>query len=719
VDLDNDELVNVPLPMGTGNLMGFLENFLSPAAQSIGGVTLVVDGAEVGRLSMPANAIKRIIVSKTPFSAEYKKPGKARVEVLTEDGSRQHFEVNGGVFFNSSALDARNAFADTKPDTDKALFTGGLSGPLVQDRAAFYAEWEFLRDRQSAVVNAQTLTGPFVTTVPTSENLGYGVVRVDVRPHRQLTLSTRYEYAREIQRNEDVGGLRLPSLATDSRDIEHGVRFRANAILSGALVNDLRVTVDRATEREGGPAGGAQVLVRGAFRGGVSQAFTDERATGALLQNTTTYFRGPHTLRIGGRVEANAVDMTDRTNFGGTFEYASLDLYAAGRPSLFRVRQGAPDVGFTVYDSDVFVQDDIVLSPAFTLMLGARYDWQSAIDDHDNVVPRAGFAWTPADGTVIRGGAGLFNERLSDGLLGASLMFDGTRTREVVIAEPLPEDPLASGAGTVVPPSVVQLAPDLVTPRVTQASLGVERRVWEDTFLGVEYLHTRGDHLFRTRDINAPAPGSGQRPDARFLNVGQIESTASLRSNALTLSLTGQLGGDIDLRGQYTYSRSTDDASGPLALPANSYDLRAERGRSDFDIRHRFGLLTAFELPAETTLGAVLWLNSGAPFDITTGFDDNGDTHATDRPAGVRRNSGQGFGYAQLDLRLVKEFEFGPSLDEDPTEPGELDFFVDVFNALNRANYDQVIGVRSSPLFGRATSARQPRTIQFSVKYSF
>jgi hypothetical protein len=85
----------------------------------------------------------------------------------------------------------------------------------------------------------------------------------------------------------------------------------------------------------------------------------------------------------------------------------------------------------------------------------------------------------------------------------------------------------------------------------------------------------------------------------------------------------------------------------------------------------------------------------------------------------MRRNSGRGFRFAQLDLRLVKEFDVGPSLDEDPAERGELDFYVDVFNVLNRANYEEIVGVQTSPLFGQPTVARPARTIQFSVKYSF
>jgi carboxypeptidase family protein/TonB-dependent receptor-like protein len=719
VDLDNGTIFEAPLPMGGGQLLAFLDRFMSPAAQSIGGVTVLVDGADVGRLSVPTAAVQRIVVNKTPFSAEYQKPGKARVEVITENGSRQHFEVNTGLFFSDSSLDARNALADVKPKTDKTLFEGGISGPLVRNRASFFAAWEYLRDHQSVVVNARTPAGPVIQTAPTSQGYTYGLGRVDVRLNQLLTFTARYDFAREIEEGEGVGGVRLPALAATGREIEHAVRFRAAAILSPRFANDLRVSVERATDREGGPASGPQILVRGAFRGGSSQTFTSDRSTEVLIQNTATRFQGAHTLRVGGQVQSRFFNAFDRSNFGGVFEFASLDLYSAGIPSVFRVNQGAADATFSVSDGALFVQDDIRVVPSLTLMLGARYDWQSVLSDRNNVAPRFGVTWSPDGTTVIRGGAGLFYERLPERLLRESRLYDGARTTEVVIANPAYPNALGSGEVLAPPASVVRLRSNLSAPYLTQASAGVERQVWDRTFLTAEYLHLRGDRLYRTRNVNAPMPGGAVRPDPRFVNINQIESTAILRSHALSLGLIGRIGGDINLRGHYTYSRNTNDISGPLALPANNYDLRLERGRADFDLRHRFDLMTSFEFPAELTLGSILSLNSAPPYDITTGFDDNGDTVARDRPVGTARNSGRGFGFAQLDLRLVKEFEFGPSLDEDPTEPGELDFYVDVFNVLNRANYDDVIGVQTSPLFGRPTLARQPRTIQFSVRYSF
>ena len=93
---------------------------------------------------------------------------------------------------------------------------------------------------------------------------------------------------------------------------------------------------------------------------------------------------------------------------------------------------------------------------------------------------------------------------------------------------------------------------------------------------------------------------------------------------------------------------------------------------------------------------------------------------ANDRPAGVTRNTGDGPGLAQVDLRVTKLFR-APRLVDRRRDPASnnLEFSADFFNLFNRVNFENYIGVQSSPFFGRANAARQARTIQFSTRYKF
>jgi hypothetical protein len=305
------------------------------------------------------------------------------------------------------------------------------------------------------------------------------------------------------------------------------------------------------------------------------------------------------------------------------------------------------------------------------------------------------------------------------------LLYDGARAREVVITNPLYPDPFSASQTRTSLPSLFRFAPDLVAPYLAQATISIEREVSSETFLTLEYAHLRGENLFRARNANAPLSATGLRPDPTVLNVTQIESNGRLEGNELYVTYRKQAGA-FEGTALYSYSRIFNNTFGAksgddlaLVFPADNYNLGPEWGRADYDIRHRLNLAGILELPRMYQVGIVMRVNSGLPYDVTTGFDDNGDTEASDRPLGTRRNTGQGPGFAQLDLRFTKLFTTGRPLNCPMCDPGELQFNVDVINALNRTNYRDVVGVSSSPLFGMATGVRQPRTVQISIGYGF
>jgi hypothetical protein len=139
-------------------------------------------------------------------------------------------------------------------------------------------------------------------------------------------------------------------------------------------------------------------------------------------------------------------------------------------------------------------------------------------------------------------------------------------------------------------------------------------------------------------------------------------------------------------------------------------------------MRHRFVLAGTSDLPRAFRVGLMLVANSGTPFNITTGSDDNGDGVANDRPPGVTRNTGDGPGFVQTDLRVSKLFNFFKgSLNEDGDVSGfrKMELSIDAFNLFNHPNLTNIIGQVSSPRFGQATGALAARTIQMSLRFNF
>jgi hypothetical protein len=269
----------------------------------------------------------------------------------------------------------------------------------------------------------------------------------------------------------------------------------------------------------------------------------------------------------------------------------------------------------------------------------------------------------------------------------------------------------------------------MTLPRVYQASATIERQLPFGFMLVSDYTYQRGTHLLRARDINAPLPTTGLRPNPEAGNIDQIESSASSRGNILTSTLKSPPMRRFQFFAQYTLSRLYDDtgaafppppgvmasAAGLFAalLPANSHDLKSEWGRANNDARNRFGLSGTIQLPWKLTLGTMTSIRSGLPFDITTG-QVNPEGVANVRPPGVARNAGEGPGQASVDVHLGRKIPLHFGERKIDAEVG-----VDSFNALNHTNLDNYIGVITSPLFGKANAASDGRQMQFTLQVHF
>ena len=88
--------------------------------------------------------------------------------------------------------------------------------------------------------------------------------------------------------------------------------------------------------------------------------------------------------------------------------------------------------------------------------------------------------------------------------------------------------------------------------------------------------------------------------------------------------------------------KNTNEADSPFSLPVDNFNLRAERGPSAADLRHFASAFASKTLVKGFSLSAIVNATSALPYNIMTGFDNNGDTVINDRPPGVGRNSARG-----------------------------------------------------------------------------
>jgi hypothetical protein len=325
------------------------------------------------------------------------------------------------------------------------------------------------------------------------------------------------------------------------------------------------------------------------------------------------------------------------------------------------------------------------------------------------VSPRIAFAYAPAhhSNTVIRGGAGFFYDRTGANPIFDILRYDGVHLLQYVITD----------QGQPPATTIVKLSPSIRIPYLLQFGIGVERQLTKATTIAMNYTGSNTTGAFRSRDINAPLPPLyGARPDSNYSVIRQIESSGRVESHSLDVSIRGNVTRFFSGLMQYTLARAYNDTSGITSYPANNYDLSGEWGRADFDQRHRFNLLGTIKAGKLFSVGAGVSLNSGRPYSLTTGRDDYHTGIANARPPGIGRNTLQGPGYVDLDLRWSRDFRLSPPRHEvAPT----VTISVDAFNVLNRVNYTSYIGNSNSPLFGQAVSALPPRRLQLSTRFSF
>lgn len=720
VALNREALNN--LPALDQNYIGALSGFLSAGATGTGGVTLVVDGMEAAKVGVSPSAIQEVKINNNPYSAEYSRPGRGRIEVITKPGSPQfHGEFN--FLFRDQHLNARDVFAETRRPEQRRIYEGNLTGPLIRSKGrptTFLISIDREEEDLQSIIFATGPNGTIRDTFPrTARDLDFSV-RLTRQMTAKSTLSAVYSYEDENASNQGVGGFNLPDVATNIKNHEDLLRFNHNWVISPNLVHQISVLFGRYDTPTVSVNQARRIVVQDNFTGGGAQADTLRTEAHWTLNEALTWSQGNHVVKGGIQVpDFSRRGINDRSNSAGAFYFSSMQDYLERRPFKFEQQQGVTKVVFWEIVVGAYAQDEVRLRPNLSVAAGLRYDRQNYFNgDGNNFAPRLSVAWAPGKNrkTVIRGGLGVFYDRTGPTPIFDLLRFDGLRLKKYVVNNPGFPDPFGAGqASSSGPSSIVRLASDVVIPYTLQSSLGVERQLQKSLTLTTSYYFTRGVNLFRSRDANAPLPPIfGPRPDLNFSLVRQIESTGRLTGHSLEVGLRGNITRYFNGMVQYVFGHARNDTGGITTFPANSHDLTGEWGRADFDARHRFNLLGAIKAGKYFNLGAALALNSGAPYTIITGRDDNNDSLTLERPAGVGRNTVEGPGYAQLDLRWSREIHLNKQKEGPKMTVG-----VNALNVTNRVNLAGYVGNLNSPLFGQAVSARPSRRLQLSLQFAF
>lgn len=415
------------------------------------------------------------------------------------------------------------------------------------------------------------------------------------------------------------------------------------------------------------------------------------------LADRVDYVIGKHTLQFGfdwtrvwdadsndGGADPNAA--VDLGSFLGSYEFSNLQAFALGQYNIFSQTSGNPTFTFAAPYYGFYVQDAYRVLPQLTLEMGLREDFQVYPQPKENpafpltgqypnqfqrLAPRFGIAWQPISKTVVRGGFGEFftnmnglnyrNAVVSNGLASqqssVSVSYGSGAPNQQMPTFPniLPNDsPLFSASEDI---SLV--SPNFRVPYVLEASLQIEREIFENTTLSVGTMWNHGVHLLSgsAYDLNlnplqgtttyivcpsgtttVPCTGptislpnmdNGLLTEGRINpNLGQINeliSPGQNQYNSLFVELKRRMSKGLLLQFSYTFAKSLMRNGMDFN---NQFDFSNTKGPSLLDQRHNISLAAVYQPRLERltnsaagrallsgwSLSSVMKFSSGRPY---------------------------------------------------------------------------------------------------------
>ncbi len=678
-------------------------------------------GRQESRISRASvDSIEEFKVMSGTYSAEYGRSYGDIVNVITKSGSNN---LHGELFeyFRNDAFDALNFFATQNVPLRLNQFGGNLGGPIIKDKLFFFVNYEGIRQISAFPTGSDNVTVPTAATralatplmVPVVDSLplpnqpdpvffpnpilggppiprpdlGYyqanlrhtlredtGSLKVDYRAGPKDSLAFRYNLGSSFTSTQyGIGADQV----SPSPSLNHLLKATWDHTFRPNILNEFGVAYNRPKSDSLGGGGSFPIFQCSAFWGcntsntfGFAPGpdlFSESQPEHALqFLDTLTWIKGRHSIRAGADIR---LVVTHNALFPQNFiAYDGITDYLANQGDQFSTL-GHTMVEVQNTNYGFFLQDDIRLTPRFTVNLGLRYEYNSVLHgdqmqnfnlaalmadpndtniskffdplgaglykpDRNNFGPRVGFSWDPngKGKTVVRGGFGVFYNpqltgaalslagnfqqgynvnfiNLAFGITSCTPAFGQPPAPFFFISYPLPNPlPVCTPAP---PPNVNALDPNIRDSYSMHWSFGMQQEVARNTILEVSYVANRGVKLpagaaYAGQELNL-SPFGGNEISTNFGNVRRLGDFVQSNYHSLQASLRRHMGRGLTLDANYTWSHELDDGVNILTgAYQNSHDPIGDYASGDIDVRNNFTLSAVYDVPTAAFLPKLL-----------------------------------------------------------------------------------------------------------------
>jgi hypothetical protein len=751
-----------------------------------GAARITVDGFQNSSALPPKASIARIVTAPDLFSSEYDTPPYAggRVEIYTKPGASAY---HGALFLTDSdgSFNATDPFSTIATPASKRRYGFELSGPITKTRSDFFLALEKRDINEFNVVNAIALDADanqtdLHQTISAPQRLWIASARADWQATKSDIFTASFAANTNNLTNQGIGGLVLENAGYDSTVGEYDLRLTNTQTISVNLLHETHAAWTWKDTAQSPLSTAPSLNVAGFFLGGGSTAqYLNDRERNLEVDDDYIYTHKKQTWKIGAQSLGIFVHETDPNTFNGAFTFAGgtapvldannnptsatttisgLEQYRrallklpGGTPTTYSVTTGTALVPFTQWQLALYAEDTVKLNRRVSLSGGMRYALQTTPTSDANFAPRAGLAWAvdKHSKTVIHLHAGLFSSVVPEAVATEAYRLNGTRQTEQIIYAPSFNTPTTPIPGSLSIATVRAPLRDLSQVPSFQSGLGIEHDFPHHWHAQANFYSGESWNQLRSRNINAPlitdqtpptlaGALAATRPIAPNKNIFDFESTGHLSGKVLFLGLDQHSYKRFAFFLGYLNFNFTTDAPANAGFAQSAYSNKGEAAAPDWQARQRLFFFGNYNLPKKVTLSAQMDAQSGAPYNVTTGTDNNGDGVFNDRPSyasaagpgvyatrfglltpntvngDVARNIGTMPSLIHLDTNLSRAFKIGKT-DNART----LTLNARAANLLNHTNATAVSTILSSPNFSQPVAAESARRLELGARFAF